>query len=935
MKRMSLNLTVLGIFAFGLCGSPADAEALVPPLKSAKSEQRGVVASNDSKRPDFRFVPGGMDSDPILTLEADRDCYAIGSTVSVTVWMHDIGQMVVGGQFFLGYDKTVLDFISAAPGDEPFTVEILNEVNETEGTIDYAVGLTQGSSGTANDTRMAVITFQALEQICSADDLVIFREHSPPSRLGDANNQPIYPGLVNLVVLDEIPPTATQGVIDACFTSSAEAEAAALAATTDLTDNCTEPATLTKEATSTTGCFATVTVTVSDPCGNSTDYFYETRIEAEPPTATTGSINSCYQLAADAEADAIAATTNLADNCSAPEDIELSATSIGDCDAIVTVTVTDECGNHTDYEYYTRIDGTPPTATQGVIDVCYDTIAEAEAAALAATTDLADNCADPAELTKDVSSTGECPAFVTVTVTDPCGNFVDYAYETRIDTEAPTATPGTIDACYATAAEAEAVAIAATTNPTDNCSAPEDIELTVATVGDCEAVVTVTVTDECGYYTEYAYNTRIDGMPPSATQGAIESCYSTAAQAEADALAATTDLTDNCTETAALSLSVATVGECDAVVTVTITDECGNEAYYDYETRIDSHGPVVTAPPDISVHADAGFCTAAIDPGQATVEDNCTADVVAMGTRSDSLGLNEPYPNGTTWITWEAADECGLTGSAVQTIYVDEFNELLVDVELKAVNAATLTRCITFEFTQCATSTTRTATQEVEFANGAATGVSVLVDCGEYDCLRARDGLHTLWRTDLDDFGVLGPHYVADFADHTGGGGADDALIGGNLFDDVPPYGPPQFIDIMDYAVFVNAWATNYGTGDTDCATTWPHADIDGDGEVGTADFTFIQTYFLLVDDPPCCGLAAGGLPPRTTVSIEELRRMGLNELIIADLNHDGWVDAGDVAAFAGGVRPQKPRPMEHIRGHRNPDAGGGSPATGENAEQP
>ena len=193
--------------------------------------------------------------------------------------------------------------------------------------------------------------------------------------------------------------------------------------------------------------------------------------------------------------------------------------------------------------------------------------------------------------------------------------------------------------------------------------------------------------------------------------------------------------------------------------------------------------------------------------------DNCTATLTVTGTRNDALELTDPYPQGVTTITWETTDECGNLGSAVQTITVSSNNELVADLELKAISETTLTRCITFEFWNCSTGTSVTVEQEVTFTDGAATAVSVEVPCGIYDCLRARDELHSLWRTDSDVFAIDGLQYVADFVDATGGGGDDDSLIGGNLFEDEPPYAPPQFIDIMDYAVFVNSWATNYGNG--------------------------------------------------------------------------------------------------------------------------
>ena len=77
-----------------------------------------------------------------------------------------------------------------------------------------------------------------------------------------------------------------------------------------------------------------------------------------------------------------------------------------------------------------------------------------------------------------------------------------------------------------------------------------------------------------------------------------------------------------------------------------------------------------------------------------------------------------------------------------------------------------------------------------------------------------------------------------------------------------------------------------------------------------SADFTFIQTYFLFTDDAECCGVFTGG-GPRTEVSLAELDEIGAGDLGVADLNRDGWIDQTDVIAFINGARPDQPAPFE------------------------
>src|SRR5206468_7572607 len=186
------------------------------------------------------------------------------------------------------------------------------------------------------------------------------------------------------------------------------------------------------------------------------------------------------------------------------------------------------------------------------------------------------------------STVGTCSATVTVRATDECGNYAEVTYSTRIDNGNPTVTKTSIAACYPTAADAEAAAIAAT-SAMDNCTGSP--ALTASTVGTCSATVTVRATDECGNYAEVTYSARIDNGNPTVTKTSIAACYPTAADAE-DRKSVVTGNRDNCTGSPAFTAS--TVGTCSATVTVRATDECGNYAEVTYSTRIDNGNPTVT-----------------------------------------------------------------------------------------------------------------------------------------------------------------------------------------------------------------------------------------------------------------------------------------------------------------------------------------------------
>ena len=323
---------------------------------------------------------------------------------------------------------------------------------------------------------------------------------------------------------------------------------------------------------------------------------------------------------------------------------------------------------------------------------------------------------------------------------------------------------------------------------------------------------------------------------------------------------------------------------------------------------LDDIAPALTVPADISVNADAGVCSAALNPATPTVSDNCTASGAIQTTfvRSDAaLSLTDPYDSldSPITITWTAQDDCGNQSVAVQTITVQPTNEVLVDVALSPTVSSPLTRCITFELFECGPNTSTVVQQDVTFVGGSAT-ISLFVPCGLYTCATARDALHSLRRTDVDDFAIVGTQYVADFTDRSGVGGDDDRLVNGNLNDD-------DFLDIIDFAMYVNSFGDSYDSdgdlaldGHTPCGVFTAHADISGDGLVTAADFTFIQINFFSVADANCCGLPRGAGGPRASITVRELRRSGRRELAVADLNHDGIIDQQDIAAFLAGGRP-------------------------------
>ena len=239
-----------------------------------------------------------------------------------------------------------------------------------------------------------------------------------------------------------------------------------------------------------------------------------------------------------------------------------------------------------------------------------------------------------------------------------------------------------------------------------------------------------------------------------------------------------------------------------------------------------------------------------------------------------------------------------------------------------------ITRCINFEFWQCTPSTTSyqtsvpvtfTVNQPVFVGPGACVyggyaptigTATISLPSGTYSCAIARDRLHTLSSKVMLTGGPIS--YSAAFTgkrnDEPGGGVGGHRLVGGNLNDD--PY-----VDVLDFGAWAGQYLMQYPNGNTNCSTGMIHADISGDGNVDSGDFTFIAINFLMVAEDSCCpnpfmshpGGADGGRRrgPVSSISTAELFQKGMGQLAAGDVNHDGILNINDVTAVFMGQMPQ------------------------------
>ncbi len=346
-------------------------------------------------------------------------------------------------------------------------------------------------------------------------------------------------------------------------------------------------------------------------------------------------------------------------------------------------------------------------------------------------------------------------------------------------------------------------------------------------------------------------------------------------------------------------------------------DDSGNTTTCGFDVIVtDGENPVIdSCPVDIEVPTDIGTCGGAyVDWTKPGCVDNCPTCNVTCD--HDPGGW---YDVGTTGVCCEAEDGYGNTDGCCFNIVVLDGHELVVDVELAGAFVTPLTRCITFELSNCAKVGPVVIEEELVFDGGGGlnptASATLSVPCGAYDCITARDELHTLRRTDDDDFGVtpvVGNQYVADFTDKSGTAGDDDSLLGGNCNDDC-------YIDVEDFSCYVGT-LDDVVDPNTDCNSTGPHCDFNGNGIVDASfDFSFVANNFFEWSDVNCCNYdpicdpnakGRSGDGPRTEISVAELRERGLGYAAVADLNHDGMVDMADMEAFAGGVRPGDTTPV-------------------------
>ncbi len=125
-----------------------------------------------------------------------QECFPADEDLVVTIDLSSSSRTIVGGQFLIGYDPTVLDFVDVEPGsftdfDSPFGAELLRTINETEGTVFYAVGVNIGLLGTRGPAVMAKLRFHPLQPCRTMDDLCFLSQNPRRTMLTDSSGHQV------------------------------------------------------------------------------------------------------------------------------------------------------------------------------------------------------------------------------------------------------------------------------------------------------------------------------------------------------------------------------------------------------------------------------------------------------------------------------------------------------------------------------------------------------------------------------------------------------------------------------------------------------------------------------------------------------------------------------------------------------------------------
>jgi hypothetical protein len=95
------------------------------------------------------------------------NCFAVGETIAVDVFMGAAASVITGAQFVVEYDPACVAFNDIVPGGGEYTYEIAEIVDEATGTIFYAVGVDPFIGGGTNGNVILATMFFTKVGVCT------------------------------------------------------------------------------------------------------------------------------------------------------------------------------------------------------------------------------------------------------------------------------------------------------------------------------------------------------------------------------------------------------------------------------------------------------------------------------------------------------------------------------------------------------------------------------------------------------------------------------------------------------------------------------------------------------------------------------------------------------------------------------------------------
>ncbi len=189
-----------------------------------------------------------------------------------------------------------------------------------------------------------------------------------------------------------------------------------------------------------------------------------------------------------------------------------------------------------------------------------------------------------------------------------------------------------------------------------------------------ETVVMCTATDADSNTNSCTFMVTVNDTenPVISCPGDISSCETTVSVPNVTATDCDAGVTVQCTPSMVGGDFTFTDGQ-TTTVTCTASDDANNSATCSFDVVVDTNdtvAPTISCPSDISVDAAVGNLAVTVNVGSATATDVCDDVVAISGERSTAGDLDDPYPDGTTTITWTATDDAGNSTTCTQTVSV-------------------------------------------------------------------------------------------------------------------------------------------------------------------------------------------------------------------------------------------------------------------------